>query len=110
MSFFNRHSHGFCWDYLWLLVVRFLIKKGNNPMMSIGRNNTLQNENFEECFLIYVRPQGKKSSLWICFNAYRLSLSMDFYAVFAAVSACCVPVSHADVLARFAFRAVCAVF
>ena len=30
------------------------------------------------------------------------------YAVFAAVSACCVPVSHADVLARFAFRAVCA--
>ncbi len=28
----------------------------------------------EECFLIYVRPQGKKSTLWICFNAYRLSL------------------------------------
>ncbi len=43
-------------------------------MMSIGRNNTLQDENFEECFLIYVRPQGKKSTLWICFNAYRLSL------------------------------------
>lgn len=41
--------------------------------MSIGRNNTLQDENFEECFLIYVRPQGKKSTLWICFNAYRLS-------------------------------------
>ena len=32
-----------------------------------------------------------------------------FYAVFAAVSACCVPVSHADVLARSAFQAVCAV-
>ena len=25
------------------------------------------------------------------------------YAVFAVVSACCVPVSHADVLAHFAF-------
>ena len=32
-----------------------------------------------------------------------------FYAVFAVVSACCVPVSLADVLARSAFRAVCAV-
>ena len=31
------------------------------------------------------------------------------YAVFAVVSACCVPVSHADVLARSAFRVVCAV-
>lgn len=31
-----------------------------------------------------------------------------FYAVFGAVSACCVPVSHADVLTRSAFRAVCA--
>ena len=31
------------------------------------------------------------------------------YAVFAVASACCVPVSHADVLTRFAFRAVCAV-
>jgi len=31
------------------------------------------------------------------------------YAVFAVVSACCVPVSHADVLTRSAFRAVCAV-
>ena len=31
------------------------------------------------------------------------------YAVFAVVSVCCVPVSLADVLARSAFRAVCAV-
>jgi len=29
-----------------------------------------------------------------------------FYAVFAVGSACCVPVSHAIVLARSAFRAV----
>lgn len=42
MSFFNRRSHGFCWDYLWLLVVHFLIKKGNNLMVSMGRNNTLE--------------------------------------------------------------------
>ena len=27
-----------------------------------------------------------------------------FYAVFGAVSACCVPVSHADVLTRSVFR------
>lgn len=33
----------------------------------------------------------------------------SFYAVFAVVSACCVPVSHADVLTRSAFRAVGAV-
>ena len=33
-----------------------------------------------------------------------------FYAVFAAVSACCVLVSHADVLTRSAFREICAVF
>ena len=31
------------------------------------------------------------------------------YTVFAVVAACCVPVSHADVLTRSAFRAVCAV-
>ena len=29
-----------------------------------------------------------------------------FYAVFAVGSACCVPVSHADVLTHSAFRAV----
>ena len=40
------------------------------------------------------------------FKAYRLSLSKDFYAAFVAVSACFVPVSPADVLARSAFRAV----
>ena len=36
---------------------------------------------------------------------------LDVYKrqVFAAVSACCVPVSHADVLTRSAFREVCAV-
>lgn len=39
MRFFNRHSHGFCWDYLWLLVVHFLITKRNNLMMPTGRNN-----------------------------------------------------------------------
>lgn len=70
MSFFNRRSHGFCWDYLRLLVVHFLMKKGNNLMVSIGRNNTLQDEDFEECFLIYVRPQGKKSALRIKFFDY----------------------------------------
>jgi len=70
MNFFNRRSHGFCWDYLWLLVVHFLMKKGNNLMVSIGRNNTLQDEDFEECILIYVRPQGKKSALWIKFFDY----------------------------------------
>lgn len=31
-----------------------------------------------------------------------------FYAVFAVDSACCVPVSLADVLTRSVFRAVCA--
>lgn len=46
MSFFKRHSHGFCWDYLWLLVVHFFITKRNNLMMSTERNNTLQEENF----------------------------------------------------------------
>ena len=65
--------------------------------------------NFEECYPMYVTPQGKKTALW-CFSMPIGYLCLRiFYAVFAVVSACCVPVSHADVLTRFAIRAVCTV-
>lgn len=56
---------------------------------------------------MYAAAMGK--TVTAVFQCYLLSLSMDFYTVFAVVAACCVPVSHADVLTRSAFRAVCAV-
>ena len=56
---------------------------------------------------MYAAAMGK--TVTAVFNATCYLCQWIFYTVFAVVAACCVPVSHADVLTRSAFRAVCAV-
>ena len=68
-------------------------------------------------YILLLRRQYARHPRWVNGGVWALTLLLCIgylcqwisYAVFAVVSACCVPVSHADVLARSAFRVVCAV-
>lgn len=52
MNSFKRHFRGFCWDYLWLLVVCFFITERNNLTINTGKNTLADAYRLKNKFLM----------------------------------------------------------
>lgn len=78
-------------------IFKIFEKEQNNSKNSIPYKN-----------IMYCRRMGNTITVvFLCLLA--MFCQRISFSVFGIAFACCVPVSHTDVLARFAFQAVCAV-